>query len=198
MEQDRAVAEILKLGGSVGFDYETDEFGNEVPNAKAPGPAWLHKVLPKGLFASADFVYLCTPQVTDTRLVYLKRLPKLEGLNLDGTQVTDAGLVHLRGLTNLELLVLSNTQITDAGLAHLKDLTNLKDLVLDDTQVTDAGLVHLNGLTGLKVLELNGTHVMDGGLAHLNDLKRLNIFHKTHNPSLNVRNLLSLPTGLAL
>jgi hypothetical protein len=57
--------------------------------------------------------------------------------------ITDTGLVHLNGLTRLEILVLSFTKISDAGLDHLKRLTNLKKLDLTQTQVTNESVEKL-------------------------------------------------------
>ena len=81
---------------------------------------------------------------------------------------TDTVLVNLKGLAKLQNLCLSGTKITDAGLVHLKGLTALKDLdLLLVTNVTDAGLVHLKGLTNLRTLSLSGTKVTSAGVADL-------------------------------
>ena len=45
----------------------------------------------------------------------IKRLTKLQSLNLEQTQVTGTGLVHLRGLTKLQSLNLMETPVTEAG-----------------------------------------------------------------------------------
>ena len=65
-------------------------------------------------------VALRNPKVSDTVLVHLQGLTKLEGLLLDNTKVTDAGLVHLKGLAKLEVLGLWDTKVTDAGVKELK------------------------------------------------------------------------------
>ena len=116
---------------------------------------------------------LSDTQVTDAGLVHLKRLTALSNLNLSGTWVTGAGFVHLKRLTALSSLNLSQTQVTDAGLVHLKRLTALSSLNLSWTNVTDAGLVHLEGLTALSRLDLTYTKVTDAGLVHLNGLTAL-------------------------
>jgi internalin A len=61
-----------------------------------------------------------------TRLVRLKTLNRIHGLNLDRSSVTDDGLGRLDGLTSLELLGLEGTRVSDAGLARLSRLTALK------------------------------------------------------------------------
>ena len=53
-------------------------------------------------------------------------------VSLRGTKITDSGLVHLKGLTKLQNLVLSFTQTTDAGVTDLqKSLPNCN--ILKDT-----------------------------------------------------------------
>ena len=129
--------------------------------------------------------------VTDKELVHLKRLTKLQDLNLSSTKVTDAGLVHLKALTNLQDLNLSFTKVTDAGLVHLagmnlKSLTPPKEAMTDlglkyylaaverpstlslgKWKITDAGLVHLKGLTKLQELDLHNTKITNAGIADL-------------------------------
>jgi internalin A len=104
---------------------------------------------------------------TDTRIMPLKVLTRLRGLNLDQTDVTDAGLKHLNHFTGLELLGLAGTEISDAGLANLGGLTALKHLFLDRTQVSDEGLVRLKPLTNLAQVQLKATKVTDAGVAEL-------------------------------
>jgi F-box/leucine-rich repeat protein 14 len=56
--------------------------------------------------------------ITDTDLVPLRQMDKLETLDLS---FTDDGLVHLKGLTHLQTLNLSlNIRITAAGVAELQ------------------------------------------------------------------------------
>ena len=126
----------------------------------------------KGL-TKLEHLYLVRLQVTDAGLIHLRDLTKLKGLWICGTQVTDAGLVNLEGLTNLEYLDLNDTQITDAGLEHLQGLTNLVGLVLSYTHITDDGLVRLKGLTSLEELHLGSTQITDAGLEHLKGLTNL-------------------------
>src|SRR6266481_2388675 len=87
-EQERAVAEIKKLGGKVEVDAK---------RADAPVVA----------------VNLKQTPVADASLEHLKGLTKLEILSLKDTGVSDDGLGYLKGLTNLEVLELSRTKVTD-------------------------------------------------------------------------------------
>ncbi len=92
--------------------------------------------------------------------------------------VTDTGLRHLRKLTKLESLDITGTYkngtlMTDASLEHVKELKALRSLGLVWTDVTHAGLRHLTGLTELRELALCGNHVMGPGLKYLKELKHL-------------------------
>ena len=61
------------------------------------------------------------PDVTDTTLAVLKRLPRLRELTLNDSSVTDAGLATLAGLPALETLRLARTRITPEGLRRFLD-----------------------------------------------------------------------------
>ena len=153
-EQQEAVKEIGKLGGSIEYDWEDDASG--VPNA--PGPEWLRKLLGDDFFG-AVVGDINGREFTDEGLAHLAGLTRLHWLIFNNTQITDAGLANLAGLTQLQQLSLNDTQITDGGLAHLAGLNQLHYLNLDGTQITDAGLKHLEGLTQLRVLYLNNTQI---------------------------------------
>src|SRR5438132_8148940 len=72
-EQERAIAEIQKLGGRVEVDTQR------------PGTAGLS-------------VFFNGPGVTDASLVCLESLRRLQALYLCSTRVTDLGLAHVQGL----------------------------------------------------------------------------------------------------
>ena len=93
--QDKAIAAIEKLGGTVTVDE------------KKPGKP-------------VKSVALHAFQVTDAGLEHLKWLTQLQSLDLWGTKVSDAGLVRLKGLTELQWLDLWETQVTDAGVKDLQ------------------------------------------------------------------------------
>ncbi len=142
-EQERAVAQIKKLGGKVEVDRER-------PDAPVVG------------------VDLSHAKVIDASLEHLKGLTTVERLLLRDTTVTDDGMVYLRGLTDLEALELGRTKVTDKGLGRLKGLTRLETLGLENaTAISDAGLPHLKGLARLRKLDLRGTGVTDAGARDL-------------------------------
>jgi RNA polymerase sigma factor (sigma-70 family) len=148
-EQERAIAEIRRLGGQVSFEGP-------------PGDRAVRVVLQYA-------------KLTDEDLACLKGVRQLRYLSLYGSPVTDAGLAHLRGLATLRELDLALTRVTDAGLAHLKGLSQLQSLRLQATKVTDAGLVHLGAFPRLQSLVLSGTKVTDEGLAKLQRLSQLQV-----------------------
>ncbi len=175
--QRQTVSWVSDLGGSVKYDYQKDSIDHANvfnPRATEPGPGWLRQAVGKEFFQDVVMIDLAGKPVTDTDLEELKKLPKLENLNLSNTRVTSAGLVHLAELKNLKWLSLWNTQVDDDGLQHLARLTKLQSLLLDGTKVTDSGLKHLEGLKELdEWLGLVGTGVTDWGLVHLRGLTKL-------------------------
>jgi hypothetical protein len=94
-EQEKAIAEIQKLGGKVTIDKDK------------PAKPVLE-------------VHLSGTRVTDAGLEHLRGLTELILLNLMNTQVTDAGLEHIKGLKNLQTLNLTGTKVTDEGVKNLK------------------------------------------------------------------------------
>ena len=167
-DQDKAIAELQKLGGRLKLDGR---------NA-----------------VSADLADL---DIKDEALVYLDSLPLLKSLSLrHGYKITAAGLVHLRGLLHLEtldvwdlktamhddqlpLLVRALPQLkslnvggcplSNDALACLEGNTQLTELTLTYTNVTDAGLIHLTTLSGLQTLAFGATKVTDDGVKKLQE-----------------------------
>jgi hypothetical protein len=196
--QRTAVAEILKDGGNVDYDYGPQQ-------KEPPGPVWLRKLLGDDFFATVDGVTVRTdagmrqlddlPQLlnvrvlpagsigaapeklTDAGITHLEGLTRLATLQLQHTAMTDAGVASFKGLTELNILELDYTNLTDSGLAQLKALSKLGILTLRGTKVTDAGMKHLNGFADLYILDLGNTNVTDAGLAQLAGLPRLEILH---------------------
>jgi hypothetical protein len=79
-EQEKAVVEIKKLGGSVAIDE------------KSPDKPVIGVALPR-------------TKVTDAGLEHLKGLPKLQWLSLLRTKVTDAGVKDLKkALPNVQII----------------------------------------------------------------------------------------------
>lgn len=155
-DEERAVAEIMKLGGMVKVDRKSNRVF-EVDFAK--------------------------PGLTDEGLKHLEALKELKTLDLGRSQLTNAGLQYLgKELKGLLALYLSSPQITDEGLKHMRGLAGLIDLHLSGVQVSDAGLKHLQECKGLRRLTLKRTKVSDEGVRLLQKaLPQLEI-HRIHPP----------------
>lgn len=119
-------------------------------------------------------VYLRGTWVSDTELLDLVRLPKLERLDLSHTRITDEGLLYLRPAKQIQDLNLFYAeQITDQGMAAIKEWKQLKRLNLRGTRIFDGTLAILSGLTELESLDIAYTQVTDNGLDALVPLTRL-------------------------
>jgi hypothetical protein len=174
-EQKEAVEAIVKVDGSVNYDYEFDSYGSLVQRATPAGPAWLRKLLGDDYFRNTTFVTIPGEKVTNADLEHLKELKQVQMLDLQISKITDAGLEQLKGMKQLQSLELSKTQFTDAGCQHLIGMNKLQTLILDGTLITDAGLKHLKGMIQLQNLSLVGTKVTDNGLEKLKELKQLQL-----------------------
>jgi hypothetical protein len=119
----------------------------------------------KGFTTLADFPHLWQLKIgqnrlTDKTLAVIVECKELRLFFAEQGQVTDSGLANLKKLTRLEALDLSgNRAITDAGMVHIKALERLEILYLGDTQLTDKGLFELSGLEGLRTLNVAKTKV---------------------------------------
>jgi internalin A len=137
---------------------------------------------------------------TDTRLLSLKNLDRIEFLHLYDTAVTDAGIQALRVAMCLKevhitseyisdasmrvlsalpsiksLLIAHGPRITDKGVRYVKSAPRLRELYLDGTQVTDRGIRSLAGLNELWSLSLNDTAIGDKGMRSLHMLPALSL-----------------------
>jgi hypothetical protein len=135
------------------------------------------KVTPQGLtflkaMPSLKSLRLDGLDLPDTTLAFLSPLKKLTHLNLSYCKVADAGLVFLKELPDLKYLNLSGAKISDAGVLHL-DLPQLVSLSLASTPITNKALASLSSLKSLKSLSLNSTAITNEGLANLKALSAL-------------------------
>ncbi len=86
-------------------------------------------------------------------------LGQLVGLELGGPQVKDSALEDLVKIPGLQQLTLQNTGITDKGLPAVARVEGLTSLNLYSTAVTNDGVRHLQRLRNLKQLDLRATFV---------------------------------------
>jgi hypothetical protein len=189
--QQATVEAVRKSVGWVGYKYQVGPFGQLIPNATPPNPAWLRKMLGDDFFADVISVGVNTDRgaeiltqfdrlqfarlelyVTDAGMEHVAGLSQLQGLDLGSSEVTDAGLHHIQRLSGLRRLTLP-PRVTDAGMRYLADLGQLQVLLVVGKSVTDAGLEHLKGLRQLETLNVGLNPVTGCGLARLNQLRVL-------------------------
>jgi hypothetical protein len=141
--QRDAVATILKLKGTVKYDWERKD-GRNLPNGKPWWPSWLVDLFGIDYFAHVTQVRLvAVPELSDAELIHISNLSRLEELDLHRSPVTDARLAYLEGLTDLQSLILFHTQISDSGLVRLNRMHRLRTLSIENTSVTDSGAAAL-------------------------------------------------------
>ena len=88
MRRTEAVEAILKSGGGARFDFEVDESGKQLAQAREPGPAWLRCLMGQDLGANV----IEAEVQTDDALESIKVLPQLRKLHLFSPGITDGGL----------------------------------------------------------------------------------------------------------
>lgn len=115
MRRTEAVEAIFKSGGGARFDFEVDESGKPLAQAREPGPAWLRYLMGHDLGANV----IEAEVQTDDALEGVKDLPQLRKLHLFSNRITDAGLMHLEEVDQLETLYLEETQVTEGGVKKL-------------------------------------------------------------------------------
>jgi hypothetical protein len=193
--QRYAVSMIEESGGKVWYDWE---WFDGLPNGRVTTVAeqWLTRGIGADYFGNVVRVSL-DRRASDADLAYVRRLKRLERLDIDASSVTAAGLALLKplphlanlrlfrmtagdrgleqfaGVNRLRVLSLEESQISDAGAANLANLTGLVDLDLSGTAIGDVALKYVGGLTSLKRLNLSRTRVTSGGMVHLRGLIQL-------------------------
>jgi hypothetical protein len=96
--QRDAVAAILKLKGTVKYDFERKD-GRNLPNGKPWLPSWLAGLFGIDYFAHVTQVRLvAVPELSDAELIQISSLSGLEELDLHRSPVTDARLAYLEGV----------------------------------------------------------------------------------------------------
>jgi len=113
------------------------------------------------------------PNVKDSHLVALEKLPDLEALYCGGRHITDAGLIHLKTLRQLRVIGLPHS-VTGPGLAHLTDLPELRAVHFwNGDRLTDEAMMYLSHLKNLETIRVNSAPISDDALKHLRALKHL-------------------------
>jgi Leucine-rich repeat (LRR) protein len=148
-----------------------------VPLFAGSGPDWVEGIggrVDRDAAGDVTGLHLRGTWVTDTELLDVARLPKLELLDLSHTRITDEGLLHLKPAKQIrDLNLYYAEQITDQGMAAIRDWKNLKHLNVRGTRVFDGTLAIVSGLTQLEALDIAYTQITDNGLDGLVPLTRL-------------------------
>jgi hypothetical protein len=171
--QRKAVKAIRAGGGSVVYDYETDEKVWVLkPNAPPPGPAWLRDRIGIDYFATVVGATNGKTDVDDA-VAAMKELPTLQSVTLWGKGINNATLSRLLSLPQLRILSVFDSSVTDSGWDVLNGLTQLEALHLHGANVNDATVLHLQGFNALTYLGLTHSEVTDVGLKSIEGLPRL-------------------------
>ena len=161
-----------------------------VPLFAGNGPDWVDGIggkIDRDAAGDVTGLRLRGTWVTDTELLDVARLPKLERLDLSHTRITDEGLLHLKPARQIrDLNLYYAEQITDQGMAAIREWKNLKRLNVRGTRIFDGTLAIVSGLTQLEALDIAYTQVTDNGLdglVPLTNLKELSIGRSKLNKS---------------
>jgi hypothetical protein len=155
-EQQQIVAELLKLGGSIAYDFEANS-GPFQQNGRPPEPAWLVKIVGIDFFHDVVQVYFY-----DERPVAYT-----------GNEITP----RLRHLTHLQSLFFCNGIFRDEDLRDLDGLNSLEHLGLQNNGFTDNSVETIAKLAGLKEIYCELSSISNDGKRRLQQLRPSVIVH---------------------
>ena len=181
--QEAAIAQITRLGGIVGYDYNYwEERGNYPPwpSGDPPAPRWLRRggwiggsarrgariglpnddpPAPRWLLKSLGPDFFRRANFVSLAEFHQKR-----------RAIPD--LAFLEDLPDVRVLHLDSTSFADSELAHARPLKLIRFLAKDGS-LGDEGLAHLADQVELWEIDLSGTRVTDRGLTHLAGMPKL-------------------------
>jgi Leucine-rich repeat (LRR) protein len=114
--QNEVMEAIVNAGGRVRLDFQIDEAGNGMAEARPHGSAWFRSLTNDNLGGNA--VEAEVP--TDDALKDIAVLPNLRILDLSSSGITDACLPHLEHLSQLESLHLHETRLSEQGILKIQ------------------------------------------------------------------------------
>ena len=184
IRQQRAVATVRHLGGSVHYDYEVDEQCGIDPSRRSCLPEqvvhlfgldWAHSVAAVNLaYRTEGGRGIRNKDVTEDTVECIRGLPDLRVLVATQEQVTDNSMESIGRQKRLERLHLSNVRrVTDAGVAHLCGLSRLRSLHLTNAAISDRSVEFVCSLQQLKTLSLRGIPLSEGAFENLAQLQQL-------------------------
>jgi Leucine-rich repeat (LRR) protein len=122
-QRTEVVEAIANAGGRVRLDFQIDESGNRIAEARPHASTWFRSLTNDNLGGNA--VEAEVP--TNDALEDIDILPNLRILDLISSGITDACLPHLEHLSQLESLHLHETKLTEQGILKIqKALPNCK------------------------------------------------------------------------
>lgn len=172
-DEEKAVAAIFRLGGSVDLRQMDDEIKTPVGIYRR---SWFTPFLGQHYFTSVFRVRIWPRDIRGLsgRLVqvqeilsHLDVLRSCEEVCFRGTDVTDADLKRLARVPKLRKVDLAATPITDSGVNELAAIGELAAINLEHTRVTDAAEPVLAAMPKLRELNLEGTMVSDAAVQRL-------------------------------
>ena len=167
--QGQAVATIIRVGGTVNYDYYTGFDGWFRANNGLMFPHWVLEVCGKDVFGRVSYVSLDARQIGDEALGEID-LHESPDVRIHGIRLSVSSHEMIGTLTQLRTLWLSYTGTTDRDLKRvITGLKNIEDVYLVGIPITDGGLEHLRNLPKLKYVFLKGTKTTPGGLATLQE-----------------------------
>lgn len=121
--------------------------------------------------------------LTDESLEPLSGMTELRMLDLadplEGSHVSDAGILHLKKLKKLEKLEIEGFGVTEEGLKILESMTSMVELDLRRTNVGDGLYERLKNLTAMKRLDIAESKVTMEGVWKIKEtLPDLSITHE--------------------
>ena len=183
--QEAAIAQIIRLGGIVGYDHNYwEERGNYPPwpSGDPPAPRWL---LLGGLIGGsfrpgARNVYPNEGPPAPQWLLkslgpdFFRRANFVSLAEFHQKLRAIPDLAFLGDLPDVRVLHLDSRSFPDLELAHARPLKLIRFLA-KDSSLGDEGLAHLADQAELWEIDLSGTRVTDAGLAYLARMPRLRL-----------------------
>lgn len=115
----------------------------------------IHRDIAAVIRGQADNIILYDTVDTDSLIYELRDLRGLRSLKLDRTNITDTGMNYIKDIPDLRILIINGAQhIDDRGIDAIAGHPNIEALSLYNPQITDAGVASLKRLSKLNTLSL--------------------------------------------
>lgn len=120
---------------------------------------------------------------TDDALDNLKKLPKLERLEISSSKLTDSALAKLAVLGSLKHLDIQSLQIRNGDLSEISKLAKLEILKLPSFKtIGDDQIAQIRAISTLRYLKASGASISDQGLKEIAQLKALRFLDISGSP----------------